>query len=121
MLREVLTGKIHKANVTEANLAYVGSITIDSELMKYADLWPGQKVLVVSNTSGARVETYVIEGDAKSGIICMNGAAAHHIKQGDEIIIMGFALSDRPWMAKNVLVNKTNQFVRYLNKEDKVV
>jgi aspartate 1-decarboxylase len=121
MLREVLTGKIHKANVTEADLTYVGSITIDSALLKLADLWPGQKVLVVSNTSGARVETYVIEGEAKSGVICMNGAAAHLIKKGEEVIIMGYALSDRPWESKNVLVNKTNQFVRMLTKDDKVV
>jgi len=121
MLREVLTGKIHKATVTEADLNYIGSITIDAELLKLADLWPGQKVLIVSNTSGARVETYTIEGESKSGIICMNGAAAHHIKKGDEIIIMGYALSDRPWVSKNVLVNKSNQFVRMLKKEDKIV
>jgi aspartate 1-decarboxylase len=113
-MRFVLRSKIHKANVTEANLAYVGSITIDKILMDRAGLWPGEKVMVVSNTSGARLETYVIEGKADSGVICMNGAAAHLIKKGEEIIIMGFELTDKPIKPMNILVDKQNRFVRIL-------
>ncbi len=113
-MREVLQSKIHKAIVTEADLNYIGSITIDEALLEKIDLWPGQKVLVVSNTSGSRLETYVIRGERNSGVICMNGAAAHHIKKGEEIIIIGFAFSDKPIEPKCILVNKQNQFVRYL-------
>jgi len=113
-MRFVLRSKIHKANVTEANLAYIGSITIDKTLMDKAGFWPGEKVMVVSNTSGARLETYVIEGKADSGIICMNGAAANLIKKGEEIIIMGFELTDKPIKPKNILVDKDNKFVRFL-------
>jgi aspartate 1-decarboxylase len=113
-MRSLLRSKIHKATVTEADLNYIGSITIDSDLIELAGLWPGEKVLVVSNTSGARLETYVIAGEAGSGEICMNGAAAHLIKKGDEIIIIGFEISDAPVKATNILVDKANKFVRYL-------
>jgi aspartate 1-decarboxylase len=112
--RWVLHAKIHKANVTDANLAYVGSITIDADLIERAGLWPGERVLVVSNTSGARLETYVIEGERGSGKICMNGAAAHLIKVGDEIIIMGFELSDKPIEPTLILVDENNRFVKFL-------
>ena len=113
-MRFVLRSKIHKANVTEANLNYIGSITIDEDLIKKVGFWPGEKVLVVSNTTGARLETYVISGKKNSGIICMNGAAAHLIKKGEEIIIMGFELTDKPIKAKNILVDKKNRFVKVL-------
>ena len=113
-MRFVLRSKIHKATVTDANLDYVGSITIDEDLIDTAGFWPGEKVLVVDNTNGARLETYVIIGERGSGIICMNGAAAHLIKQGDEIIIMGFELTDTQIKATNILVDKHNRFVRYL-------
>ena len=111
-MREVLAQKIHKATVTQADVAYIGSITIDEALLKKVDLWPGQKVLVVSNTSGARLETYVIKG--APGEICINGAAAHLIKKGEEVIIIGFQLSDHPIEAKCALVDDQNKFVRYL-------
>jgi aspartate 1-decarboxylase len=75
---------------------------------------PNEKVLVVDNTNGSRLETYVIVGERGSGSICMNGAAAHLIKTGDEIIIMGFELSDKPSKHKNILVDKNNKFVRFL-------
>jgi aspartate 1-decarboxylase len=114
-MRWFLNSKIHKATVTEANLDYVGSITIDEELLEKVDLFPGEKVLVVSNTSGARLETYVIIGKRNSGIICMNGAAAHLIKQGEEIIVMGFKLSEKPIKPKNILVDKKNCFVRFMD------
>ena len=113
-MRFILRSKIHKAIVTEANLDYIGSITIDEKLIEKAGFWPGEKVLVVSNTSGARLETYVIVGERNSGIICMNGAAAHLIKKGEEIIVMGFELTDKPIKPKNILVNKNNKFVRFL-------
>tara|TARA_B110000438_G_scaffold224315_1_gene218111 strand:- start:163 stop:525 length:363 start_codon:yes stop_codon:yes gene_type:complete len=115
-MRWFLNSKIHKAIVTEANLDYVGSITIDEELLEKADLREGEKVLVVSNTSGARLETYVIVGKRNSRVICMNGAAAHLIKEGDEIIVMGFKLSENTIEAKNILVDKQNNFVKYLTE-----
>lgn len=113
-MRFVLRSKIHKATVTDANLAYIGSITIDEALMEKVGLWVGEKVSVVDNTNGARLETYVIKGERDSGIICMNGAAAHLIKKGDEIIIMGFELTDTPIEPKAILVDGENTFVRFL-------
>jgi aspartate 1-decarboxylase len=113
-MRSVLRSKIHKATVTEADLSYIGSITIDGDLIDRVGLWAGEKVLVVSNTTGARLETYVIRGEKHSGVICMNGAAAHLIKKGEEIIIMGFEITDKPVEPKNILVDKSNRFVREL-------
>ena len=113
-MRFVLRSKIHKAIVTDANLKYVGSITIDEELIEKAGFWPAEKVLVVSNTSGVRLETYVVAGERGSGIVCMNGAASHLIEKGEEIIIMGFELTDEPVEPRNILVDKNNKFVRFL-------
>lgn len=113
-MRFVLHAKIHKATVTKADLKYIGSITIDEELIEKTGFWLGEKVMVVSNTTGARLETYIIVGERNSGVICMNGAAAHLIKKGEEIIIMGFELSDKPIKIKNILVNKNNKFIKYL-------
>ena len=113
-MRWVLRSKIHKAIVTEADLDYIGSITIDAALLEKVGLWPGEKVLVVSNSSGARLETYVINGERDSGVICMNGAAAHLIRAGEEIIIMGFELTDAPVTPTIVLVDQQNRFVRFL-------
>lgn len=114
MLREVLQSKIHKATITEADLNYIGSITIDRDLLDKIDLWPGQKVTVVSNTSGNRLETYVIEGPRGSGMICINGAAAHRIKKGEEVIIFSYGLVDRPLDPKVILVDNKNKFLQYL-------
>ena len=113
-MRWILRSKIHKATVTEANLDYNGSITIDEDLIDRAGLWPGERVLVVDNTNGARLETYVMVGDRGSGVICMNGAAAHLIKVGDQIIVMGFELTDAPVTPSNILVDENNRFARYL-------
>ena len=113
-MRWMLRSKIHKAKVTEANINYIGSITIDEELLEKAGIWPGEKVLVTSNTSGTRVETYVIAAKKGSRIICMNGAAAHLIKKNEEIIIMGFELTDKPIKSKIVLVDDKNNFVKFL-------
>lgn len=115
-MRWVLRSKIHKATVTHADVDYVGSITIDAELIERAGLWPGEKVLVVSNTSGARLETYVIAGPRGSGAIEMNGAAARLIRRGEEIIVMGFELSDTPLRATAILVDAANRFVRVLEE-----
>ena len=113
-MRWVMRSKIHNATVTEANLAYVGSITIDSDLLEAVGLWPGERVLVVSNTTGARLETYTIAGDAGSGDICVNGAAAHQIGEGEEVIIMGFELTAVPIVPNVILVDKQNRLVRRL-------
>lgn len=113
-MRWLVRSKIHKARVTEANIAYTGSITIDEDLMDMVGLWVGEKVLVVSNTNGARLETYTIPGERGSGVICMNGAAAHLVKEGHEIIIIGFELTDKPIEQKMILVDENNTFVRYL-------
>ncbi len=110
----MLRSKIHRATVTEANLDYVGSITIDEALMEKAGFWEGEKVLVVDNINGERLETYVIKGERDSGVICMNGASAHKIKVGDTIIVMGFELTNEKIKPKNILVDENNRFVRYL-------
>ncbi len=107
-----MNSKIHKAIVTEARLDYEGSITIDRKLMDLVNLEKGEKVLVVDNTNGNRLETYVIPGG--KGEICMNGAAAHLIKKGDEIIIMGFILSNKTPEQKIILTDKENKFVKFL-------
>ena len=112
--RWVLCSKIHKATVTGADLNYVGSITIDEDLIEKVGLWPGQMVLVASNTTGARLETYVMVGDRGTGVICLNGPPAHLIKPGEEIVIMGFELAEGPVKAKVILVDKKNRVVRYL-------
>lgn len=114
MLREVLQSKIHKATITEADLNYIGSITIDRDLLDKIDLWPGQKVTVVSNTSGNRLETYVIEGPRGTGMICINGAAAHLIKKGEEVIIFSYGFVDRPLDPKVILVDAQNKFLQFL-------
>lgn len=116
-MRWVMRSKLHNAIVTEANLAYVGSITIDEDLLDAVGLWPGEKVLVVSNTSGARLETYTIAGPRGSHAICMNGAAAHLIGEGEQIIIMGFELVDRPVQAAVAVLDATNRIVRTIEEK----
>lgn len=115
-MRWIYRSKIHKAVVTAADVDYIGSITIDAELVEKVGLWPGEKVLVVSNTSGARLETYVILGPPGSGVMEMNGAAARLIKRGEEIIVMGFELTDEPLEPTSILVDEHNRFVRYLHR-----
>ena len=92
MFLNILKSKIHRVKVTEANLEYIGSITIDEALMDAAHIYAGERVQVVDNTNGARLETYVIAGKRGSGCICINGAAAHLINVGDTVIIMAYAL-----------------------------
>jgi len=92
MLLNILKSKIHRVQVTEANLDYIGSITIDEALMEAANIYPGERVQVVDNNNGARLETYVITGRRGSGCICINGAAAHLVHVGDTVIIMAYGL-----------------------------
>lgn len=106
MLIEVVKSKLHRVTVTEANLNYIGSITIDEDLMDAANLIEGEKVQIVNNNNGERFETYVITGERGSGCICLNGAAARLVHVGDIVIIMSFAQMEfeeakefKPWVA----------------------
>ena len=92
MLVNILKSKIHRVKVTEANLEYIGSVTIDEALMEAANIFAGERVQIVDNTNGARLETYVIAGKRGSGCICINGAAAHLMHVGDTVIIMAYAM-----------------------------
>jgi aspartate 1-decarboxylase len=111
--RTLLKSKIHRATVTEANVEYEGSISIDAELMAAADILPWERVEVWDCTNGARLSTYAIPGEAGSGEICINGAAAHRVKPQDVVIIATFAeLEDaeaRGWQAKRVFVDRHNR------------
>jgi aspartate 1-decarboxylase len=113
MLLHIHKSKIHRATVTEANLNYVGSITIDEELMEAADLYEGEKVQVVNNNNGERIETYIIKGARGSGMICLNGAAARRFQVGDIIIIISYALMTpeeaRSYKARAVFPNHENK------------
>jgi len=113
MLRTILKSKIHKATVTEANLDYEGSITIDEALMEKADLLPAEKVEVFNMNNGSRFETYVIKGRKNSGVICLNGPAAHLGAVGDKVIIVSYLLVEEKKAhlvkPKIVHVNERNQ------------
>src|SRR5690554_209490 len=113
---EVLKSKIHRAKVTQAELNYVGSITIDEDLMDAANLIENEKVLVVNNNNGARLETYVITGERGSGTICLNGAAARLVQVGDIVIIISFALMDfekaKTFKASVVFPDENNRVIR---------
>jgi aspartate 1-decarboxylase len=111
----MLKSKIHRARVTQADLHYVGSITIDADLVDAADLLPGEQVAVVDVTNGARLETYVIEGERGSGVIGMNGAAAHLVHSGDLVIIISYAMlpdaEAKAYQPKVVFVDEANRIV----------
>ena len=113
MLRTMLKSKIHRATVTDANLHYVGSVTVDTDLMAAADLLPGEQVAIVDVTNGARLETYVIEGDAGSGVIGINGAAAHLVHPGDLVILIAYGQMDdaeaRGFAPRVVFVDEQNR------------
>ncbi|MCD8266529.1 MAG: aspartate 1-decarboxylase [Prevotellaceae bacterium] len=94
MLIEVLKSKLHCVTVTEANLNYMGSITIDEALLEAANMIPGEKVHVLDNNNGERFETYIIRGERGSGCVCLNGAAARRVQVGDVCIILSYALMD---------------------------
>jgi len=121
MFRIMMKSKIHRATVTEANLKYVGSITIDEALMEAADILPNEKVQVVNNNNGARLETYVIPGERHSGVICLNGAAARLVQVGDEVIIISYGLYTeevaRAYKPKIVFVDGNNRPVELKDLE----
>lgn len=121
-MRVMLHGKIHRATVTEADLHYVGSLTVDADLLRAADILPDEQVLVVNLANGARLETYAIEGPAGSGVVCANGAAAHHIRPGDLVIIMSYHLVDdveaRSVKPRIVFVDQHNRITGRADHED---
>ena len=92
MFRTLMNGKIHRATVTEANLNYVGSITIDEDLLEAVGMVANEKVAIVNNNNGARLETYIIPGERGSGVVCLNGAAARLVQPGDIVIIISYVL-----------------------------
>lgn len=117
MIIEVVKSKLHRVTVTEANLNYIGSITIDEDLMDAANIIEGEKVQIVNNNNGERIETYVIKGKRGSGSICLNGAAARKVQPGDIVIIMSYAQMDfeeaksfKPWVV--FPDTKTNKLVK---------
>lgn len=117
----MLKSKIHRATVTEANIDYVGSITIDPELLEASEILEYEKVAVVDVTNGARLETYTIGGERGSGVVCLNGAAAKLINEGDTVIIMSYCDMDKSeaerFEPKVVFVNENNKIVSVKNYE----
>ncbi|GBF72806.1 aspartate 1-decarboxylase [Paenibacillus sp. 598K] len=121
MYRTMMKSKLHRATVTEANLNYVGSITIDEDLMELSDIWANEKVQIVNNHNGARFETYVIPGPRGSGVICLNGAAARLVQPGDQVIIISYAMMTdaeaRTHKPKVVLMDEGNKPAETLSEE----
>ena len=113
MFRTMLGGKIHRATVTEADLNYVGSITVDQDLLDAAGICVNEKVAIVNNNNGERLETYTIPGKRGSGVVCLNGAAARLVQKGDIVIIMSYVMLSEPEIAahepKVVLVDENNK------------
>lgn len=121
MFRTMMKAKIHGARVTEANLNYVGSVTIDSDILAQVDIIPHEKVQIVNNNNGARLETYVIPGEPGSGVVCLNGAAARLVQPNDTVIIISYALVANDDLAdfipKVAIMNKLNQIEQLLEQE----
>jgi aspartate 1-decarboxylase len=116
MLIERFKSKIHRVKVTEANLNYIGSITIDEDLLDAANLIEGEKVQIVNNNNGERLETYIIKGERGSGVVCLNGAAARRVQVGDILIIIGYGLMDfeeaKTFKPSIVFPDENNRIVR---------
>jgi aspartate 1-decarboxylase len=121
MFRTMMKSKIHRATVTEANLNYIGSITIDEDLMELVDIYANEKVQIVDNNNGARLETYVIPGPRGSGVICLNGAAARLVQPGDTVIIISYGLMTseeaKSYMPKIAIMGADNRVVDTINIE----
>ncbi|MDR0139767.1 aspartate 1-decarboxylase [Metabacillus idriensis] len=121
MFRTMMKGKIHRARVTEANLNYVGSITIDEDILDAVDMLPNEKVQIVNNNNGARFETYIIPGPRGSGVVCLNGAAARLVQEDDVVIIISYAMvaeeKVRDHEPKVAIMNEKNQIVELLGQE----
>jgi aspartate 1-decarboxylase len=121
MFRTLMKAKIHRATVTEANLNYVGSVTIDRDIMDAVDILPNEKVQIVNNSNGARLETYVIEGEPGSGVICLNGAAARLVQPGDTVIIISYAMmtdeAARSHKPRIAIMGENNKIVQLIAEE----
>lgn len=121
MFRTMMKAKLHRATVTEANLNYVGSITIDEDLLDLVDMLPNEKVQIVNNNNGARLETYIIPGPRGSGVICLNGAAARLVHPGDKVIIISYALMSeeeaRTHQPKVAILDQNNRVVGTMGTE----
>ena len=121
MYRTMMNAKIHRARVTEANLNYVGSITIDEDIIDAVGILPNEKVAIVNNNNGARLETYVITGERGSGVVCLNGAAARLVQPDDIVIIISYAVIQQEELAdhkpKVAIMNENNQIVELISSE----
>lgn len=121
MFLTMFKSKIHRATVTEANLNYVGSITIDKTLLDKAGILPGEKVQIVNNNNGERLETYTIEGQKDSGMICLNGAAARLVQPGDKIIIIAYCMLDskeaKEFKPNILILDDKNKIIEELSEE----
>ncbi|MEH7093439.1 aspartate 1-decarboxylase [Neobacillus vireti] len=121
MFRTMMNGKIHRATVTEANLNYVGSITIDEDIIDAVGMAANEKVQIVNNNNGARLETYIIPGERGSGVICLNGAAARLVQVGDTVIIISYALVPdekvKTHKPKVAIMDENNQIKDLLHAE----
>jgi len=121
MLRTMMKAKIHRATVTEANLNYVGSVTIDEELLERVDILPNEKVQIVNNNNGARLETYVIPGPRGSRTVCLNGAAARLVQPGDKVIIIAYALMDEEEIKRHrpriAIMGDQNEILEVIGEE----
>lgn len=121
MFRTMMKSKIHRARVTEADLNYVGSITIDENLMREVDILPNEKVQIVNNNNGARFETYVIPGEKGSGVMCVNGAAARLVEEGDVIIVIAYALVNDAdlgeFRPKIAIMDENNEIEQFIEEE----
>lgn len=121
MYRTMMSGKLHRATVTEANLNYVGSITIDEDLIDAVGMLPNEKVQIVNNNNGARLETYIIPGQRGSGVICLNGAAARLVQEGDKVIIISYKMMSDQEAAnhqpKVAVLNDQNKIEQMLGLE----
>lgn len=121
MFRTMMKAKIHRARVTQANLNYVGSITIDEHILEQVGILPHEKVQIVNNNNGARLETYVIPGERHSGVICLNGAAARLVQEDDIVIIVSYAMLSeeelQTFQPKVALMNENNEIEELIHAE----
>lgn len=122
MIRTMMNAKIHRARVTESNLNYVGSITIDKDILEAVDILPNEKVAIVNNNNGARFETYVIEGERGSGKICLNGAASRLVEVDDVVIIITYVALNEEELQSHVpkvaVMNEYNQITQMLHEKE---
>ncbi|SDW60342.1 L-aspartate 1-decarboxylase [Marininema mesophilum] len=121
MFRTMMKAKLHRATVTEANLNYVGSVTIDQDILDRVDILPNEKVQIVNNNNGARLETYAIPGPRGSGVVCLNGAAARLVQPGDTVIVIAYGMMDektaRTYRPKVALMGDNNEIIEMIGEE----